>query len=96
MTYSWRSKNTTPAAQIDIVIERADRIVNICEVKYSQGDYLLDKKEYDKICKRKNTFILETGIRHTPWLTMITTDGLARGMYEGMIQSQITLNDLFL
>lgn len=96
LSYSWRSKNTTPAAQIDIVIERTDRLVNICEVKYSQGEYHLDKEEYDKICKRKNTFVQETGIRHTPWLTMITTDGLARGRYEEMIQSQVTLNDLFL
>ena len=94
--YSWRSKNSSPAAQIDIVIERADRIVNICEVKYCQGEYQLDKEEYEKICKRKNTFVQETGLRHTPWLTMVTTDGLARGRYEEMIQSQVLLNDLFL
>ena len=94
--YSWRSKNSSPAAQIDIVIERADRIVNICEVKYCQGEYQLDKEEYEKICKRKNTFVQETGLRHTPWLTMVTTDGLARGRYEEMIQSQVMLNDLFL
>lgn len=95
LTYSWRSKTTKPAAQIDIVIERADRIINICEVKYCQGEYRLNKAEYDKICKRKNTFVQETGIRHTPWLTLITTEGVAKGNYSDMIQSQITLDDLF-
>lgn len=95
LTYSWRSKSTQPAAQIDLVIERADRIINVCEVKYSQEEYELDKEEYDKIFKRKTAFISETGLRHIPWLTMITTEGIARGKYSEMIQSQVTLDDLF-
>lgn len=95
INYSWRSKTTSPAAQIDIIIERADRIVNICEVKYSQSEYELTKEEYEKINRRKDTFMKETGVRHVPWLTMITTEGVARGKYTGMIQSQITMDDLF-
>ena len=95
LNYSWRSKTSTPAAQIDIVIERADKIVNICEVKYSHDEYNLDKEEYNKLCKRKNTFIQETSLRHTPWLTMITTEGVAQGKYSEMIQSQVKLDDLF-
>ena len=95
LSYSWRSKTSTPAAQIDIIIERADKIINICEVKYCQGEYNLDKDEYERINKRKNAFIQETGLRHTPWLTMITTEGVARGKYSEMIQTQVTLDDLF-
>lgn len=94
-SYSWRSKTTTPSAQIDIIIERADKIVNVCEVKYSQTEYVLDKEEYDKMIRRRNAFIQETGLRHTPWLTMITTEGVARGKYSEMIQSQLCLDDLF-
>ena len=96
LNYSWRSKTAKPAVQIDLIIERADRIVNVCEVKYSQEEYELDKDEYDKINCRRNTFIKETGLRHASWLTMITTEGLAKGMYSGMIQSVVTLDDLFL
>lgn len=95
LNYSWRSKNSQPAAQIDIILERADRIVNICEVKYSLDEYELDKDEYERICKRKNAFIQETGLRHTPWLTLITTEGVAHGKYSEMIQSQVRLDDLF-
>ncbi|MBO6026127.1 MAG: AAA family ATPase [Bacteroidales bacterium] len=95
LNYSWRSKTSTPAVQIDIIIERADRIVNVCEVKYSQDEYELDKNEYDKINRRRNTFIKETGLRHASWLTMITTEGLAKGMYSEMIQSQVVMDDLF-
>lgn len=55
----------------------------------------LDKDEYDKINRRRTTFIKETGLRHASWLTMITTAGLAKGMYSEMIQSQVVLDDLF-
>ena len=95
ISYSWRSKSSTPAAQIDIVIERADRIVNICEVKYSQSPYELDKEEYDKIQNRKNAFIKETALKHTPWITLITTEGIAPGKYSQMVQSVVVLDDLF-
>ncbi|MBR1469486.1 MAG: AAA family ATPase [Prevotella sp.] len=95
LNYSWRSKTTKPAAQIDIIIERADKIVNVCEVKYCQDEYELDKEEYEKINRRRTTFINETGLRHASWLTMITTEGLKKGMYSYMIQSQVTMDDLF-
>lgn len=95
LNYSWRSKTSKPTVQIDIIIERADKIVNVCEVKYSQDEYLLDKEEYEKISRRRSTFIQETGLRHTPWITMITTEGIVRGKYTDMIQSQIRLDDLF-
>ena len=95
LNYSWRSKTAKPAVQIDLIIERADKIVNVCEVKYSQEEYELDKEEYEKINRRRNTFIKETGLRHASWLTMITTEGLAKGMYSGMIQSVVKLDDLF-
>lgn len=95
LNYSWRSKSSSPAVQIDIIIERADKIVNVCEVKYSQEEYILDKEEYDNIFTRKSTFIKETGLRHTPWITIITTEGVAKGKYSEMIQSQVRLDDLF-
>lgn len=89
------ARKTCNPAQIDIIIERADQIVNVCEVKYSLEEYDLDKEEYNKLVHRRNAFIKETGIRHTPWMTLITTEGLAKGKYSEMIQSQVLLKDLF-
>ncbi len=42
--YSWRSKCSTPAAQIDLLIERADHLINLCEIKYSQSPYSIINK----------------------------------------------------
>lgn len=93
--YAWRSKTTIPAAQIDMVIERADQIVNICEVKYSMEEYDLQKEEYDKLLHRCSAFAKETSLKHITWPTMITTHGLKVNSYSQLIPSQITLKDFF-
>ena len=93
--YAWRSKHSQPAAQIDLVIERADKIVNLCEIKYSQETYTLSKDEYKKMLNRKSSFINETGLKHAPWITMITSSGLAKGIYSDVIQGVVCQDDLF-
>lgn len=94
--YSWRSKNTQErGAQIDIIIDRADKMINVCEVKYCQGLYSLDKLEYEKLLNRMQTFSKETNTRSGLYLTMITTEGLAESKYAKNIFAQVVLDDLF-
>lgn len=93
--YSWRSKTLPDGAQIDIIIDRADDTINLCEVKYSDHQYSLDKEEYFKICHRQEAFEQETGTVSTVLPTMITTFGLAEGMYSDQIPVKLTLDDLF-
>lgn len=95
ISYAWRSKNSTPGAQIDLVIERADKIVNLCEIKYSQTPYSIDKDEYQKLLNRREAFSKETGLRHSPWITMIVSEGLSQGMYSNIAQGVVTKEDLF-
>lgn len=92
--YSWRSREHTPGAQVDIVIERADRVVNLCEVKYSETPYELTKAERDRLLTRRQAFTDETGLRHAVWLTMIAAEGMKPGKWNGDVQSVVTLNDL--
>jgi len=54
--YSWRSQTSNPGAQIDLIIDRADGFLNLCEVKHSKGDYALTKAEADKIDNRVSAF----------------------------------------
>lgn len=93
--YSWKSKHSSPAAQIDIIIDRADAMINLCEVKYSESTYSLDKDEYMKITNRQNTFKNETGTNKTIVKTMITTFGLSQGAYSDQIPVQLDMNALF-
>lgn len=93
--YSWRSQRAEHGAQIDIVIERADNTINLCEVKYSDKLYALDKEEYLKIMNRKEAFCEATGTSSSVVPTMITTFGMTEGMYSDMITVQLTLDALF-
>ncbi len=91
----WRGSNDSEGAQIDMVIDRADRVLNLCEMKYSGDDFRIDKS-YDKELRRKiDVFASETRTKKTLHLTIITTYGLAKNEYSGRIQNVIIMNDLF-
>ena len=61
--YSWRSKESVPAAQVDLIIERADQIISLCEIKYSKGIYSLDAKEEERLRNRIVDFADETKVK---------------------------------
>lgn len=93
--YSWR-KNTSPKAQIDMILERADNIINIFEMKYSESEYTLDKEEDVKLRKRVDAFRKETGAKEALWPTLITTYGLTRGVHSSTFVATLTMDDLFM
>ena len=93
--YSWRSKESADGAQIDLLIERADRVINLCEVKYSAGRYSLSKEEEMKLRIRMGDFVEETGSKQAIFPTLITTFGLKPNMHSGIVQSEVVLDDLF-
>ena len=93
--YAWRSKTTTPRSQIDLILDRADRLVNLCEIKYAQDQYLLSKDEMQRLRLRRQNFVIETGSKQGVLLTMITPYGLIENEQYYDIQAQLTMDDLF-
>ena len=95
---SWRCKRTDgglSGAQIDLVISRADNVVNICEMKFAKGEYEIDAEEAARMRIRKEAFVRETGFRGGVHLTFVTPYGVKRNKYWNMVQSEVTLDDLF-
>lgn len=96
---SWRCASDSDkgiyGSQIDLVIDRKDRVVNLCEMKYSELDYSITK-EYDRKLKEKiSDFRNVTKTRSSIHLTIVTTYGLERNKYSGHVQSIVTAEDLF-
>ena len=92
----WRSKSSEgERAQIDMLIDRADRVVNICEMKYSTNDYTIDKKYDAEIRRKLDVFANETHCRKALHTTLVTTYGLVQNEYSGRIQNVITMDSLF-
>jgi len=93
--YSWRSNGENGKAQIDLMIERADQMMNLCEIKYSEDEYLLDKAEMQKILRRRTLFKSETSTRSGIFLTLVTPVGLIKNSYSEEINQVVTGDDLF-
>ena len=82
-------------SQIDLLIVRNDQIINMCEMKYSNDDYVVDAK-YDRDQKRKiSDFIKKTKTKYAIHPTLITTHSVVDNAYSGEIQAIITSEDLF-
>lgn len=91
---SWSSKGET-GAQIDLVIERRDRIIDLCEMKFSLSEFTIDKN-YDLALRNKmETFRTETKTKKALHLVFITTYGLKHSMYSGIAQAEVKGDDLF-
>lgn len=95
--YPWKliSDGDIPGAQIDMLIDRADRVVNVCEMKFVQGTFSIDK-DYDEKLRNKIVAITEkTNRRKNPQMTLVTTYGLKNGIYSGRFQKVVIMDDLF-
>ena len=93
--YSWRSRTTEPKSQIDLIIDRADGIINLCEMKYSADYYAMTASEAGKINTRLNNFISETFSRKGVQAVLVTTLGLKQGKNADIVRNVVTLDDLF-
>ena len=96
MTSSWRSSSTETGAQIDLVIDRRDQIVNLFEIKFSINPFSIDKKYAEELRNKISAFKQETGTRKSVFLTFITSFGLKQNQYSmGLVQSDFTMGILF-
>ena len=96
LTSSWRSSSTETGAQIDLVIDRRDQIVNLCEIKFSINVFSIDKKYAEDLRHKISNFKQETGTRKAVFLTFITTFGLKANQYAmGLVQNDLTMDMLF-
>ena len=92
---AWRSSKIKPGAQIDLVIDRADGVINLCEMKHTLHPYTITKEDDAVLLKKKLTFKSETKTNKALHVTMVTTYGLTQSGYRGAVQSEITMDDLF-
>ena len=95
--YSWRKEadETSDGAQIDLLIDRKDQVVNLCEMKYSLSEYVIDAEYEQKLRNKKSVFIGTTNTKKAVHLTMVTTFGIKANAYSGIVQNEVTLDDLF-
>lgn len=97
-TAIWKSRgnNSKDAAQIDLVISRRDNCINLCEIKFYENKFLLDKKYAAALQQKKQIFQQETKTRKHLFITLVSCNGIQANEHStGLIDQQLTLDDLF-
>lgn len=94
-TYSWRSTHSTTGAQIDLVIDRRDDVVNLCEMKFQVKPFVIDKKYDTELRNKTEVFRRETGTNKALHCVMITPYGLQETPYSGSIPNSLKMDILF-
>ena len=95
---SWKFKgdDVLPGAQIDMIIDRADQIIQLCEAKFTKENYALTHEYADRLRLRKSIFRQATGTKKAVFTTLLTTYPALRNQYYlGEVDSEITMDRLF-
>ena len=94
---AWFSKGDgeTGGAQIDMIIERKDNIVHLCEIKFYSDQFRMKKDDHFALVRRQNVLREKIPKKASVRNTLISTYGLVRNEYSGDFVHSITLDDLF-
>jgi uncharacterized protein len=96
---SWRAlpnEHDERGAQIDLLVDRQDRCINLCEMKYSDREFVITKRYAEELRNKRDTFRDRTRTSKTIMLVMVTTHGTRRNAYrDELIADQLDMDHLF-
>jgi uncharacterized protein len=96
-TFYQKATEEKRGAQIDLLLDRADNIINVFEIKFHNGEITLNKETSEAWQRKLWTFAEATKTRKRLSLVLITTFGLVRNIHSsGLVEHVLTLDDLFL
>ena len=92
---SWRSARKKGGAQIDMLLARRDGVINVCEMNFSTGQFVVTSDYARKLSNKIEIFKEETGTECAVHLTLVTMNGVKRNENASVVQSEVTADDLF-
>ena len=90
---SWRAVGD-PGTQVDLVIDRNDGIIDLCEMKYAAGPFVVDKSTDQTLRTKAAVFRTLTATRKAVQLVLVTPYGLVANQYAAVFQACVTAEDL--
>lgn len=96
--YSWRSvpsKTTETGAQVDLVIDRTDGVINLCEIKFTKEPFAVNADDEANLETKIARLSEESRSDKAIHLVLISAKGLKKNEYSSIFQNIITLEDLF-
>ncbi len=97
---SWHHRSaggSDEGAQIDLLIDRNDQCINICEMKFTDAPFAIDRRYADELRRKLAVFRDRTKTNKSVFLTMVTSTGLRQNQYsDELVSGEVTLADLFM
>lgn len=94
--YKTSKKSKDKGTQIDLLIDRADNCINLCEIKYANDQFTIDKRYASELRRKKEIFIEKSQTKKSVFLTFITPYGVKKNNGEfDMVDVELMMQDLF-
>lgn len=95
-SFSWKSKTQRNGAQVDLIIDRRDQVINLCEMKFSAELFVITKSYADQLRNKIALFRAETETKKAIYLTLITTYGTLQNTHaQSLVQHDLKMDILF-
>ncbi len=91
-----KTKDEIEGAQIDMLIDRQDNVISLCEIKFYKEELILTKADADAILRKKSIFRHVSGTKKQIFVVLISTFGLIQNKHSlGIIDNALDVNALF-
>lgn len=84
-----------PGAQLDLLLARADHVISVCEMKFSQSSYSVTQDYARLVRERNSVFVHHTRTSDAVQNVLVTTYGLKDNLYSGTFLHTVTFDDMF-
>ena len=93
--FPWSSTGSDPGAQVDLVIERPDKITYLCEMKFTDAPFAIDAAYARDLVRKKDVFKTETHTSNSMQIVAICASGLKPNAHSDLVARTVSGNDLF-
>jgi hypothetical protein len=85
-----------PEAEIDLLIDRADDCIHLCEIKFCNHEFVIDRDYAARLEKKRDVFQRVSKTKKAVFITLITPYGVIKNEhYLGLVNQQLTMDALF-
>jgi hypothetical protein len=100
VAHTWRyapvSKTNETGVQIDLLFDRPDAVINVCEIKYSVHPVVIDKQYAKLLINKREVFIQKTATQKQVFMAMVAAHGVQENLYyDDLMTGVVTLDDFF-
>jgi hypothetical protein len=93
--FSWRSKEKKYGVQIDLIIDRRDDIIDVCEMKFTNDAFEVDGKYEEELNHKVEVFRKETNTKKAVHLILVSASGLKKNPHSSVFLNHIDKDALF-